>query len=82
MFALIDSLKKNRTDFLRQISSAQLGTKATGKEKVERGMHSICPRWDAALGRPVAAVTRVLLLCAVSMSQVLGNAHAAFGLGQ
>lgn len=75
MFALIDYLKKNRTDFLRQISSAQLGTKAMGKQKVERGMHSICPR-------PVAAVTHVLLLCAVFMSRVLGNAHAAFGLGQ
>lgn len=35
------SLKNNMTDFLSQISSAQLGTKATGNEEKQEG-HAWC----------------------------------------
>lgn len=61
MFALADPLKKkeNMTNFLRRIPSAQLGTKATGKQKAERGLRVICPTRNAALGKLVAAA----LLC-------------------
>lgn len=79
----INRISKEKQDQLLEANLfSTAGDQGNGKEKVERGMHSICPRRDAALGGPVAAATRASLLCALSMSQVLGNAHAAFGLGQ
>lgn len=65
MFALIDSLKKNMTDFFRWISSAQLGNV---KQEAETGIHIICLTWNATLGGPEAAVTHVAALHCIRVS--------------